>query len=182
MDTREQQNLPPSWAEAIMQQLTQNQQANSENMIAQAERILRLEELLTQQHTHEPTTEPVQEPTTEPVENPTETPPVRTDPLRRPRSRLPDPVLFAGNAHDWPTWRITMENKLAVDGEAIGDAQDQFVYVFSRLEKLAWKNTGTFVKQRRHEGDPDELLNYLEQIYGDPNAQARAARRLHHTR
>ncbi|KAJ5583166.1 retrotransposon gag protein [Penicillium sp. DV-2018c] len=72
-----------------------------------------------------------------------------------------------------------MENKLDVDGEAIGSPHDQFMYIFSRLEKLAWKNTGTFVKHRRSEGDPVEILEYLERIYGDPNAQARAARKLH---
>jgi hypothetical protein len=38
-----------------------------------------------------------------------------------------------------------MENKLCVDGPAIGSKQDQFVYVFSRLEELAWKKAGTYV-------------------------------------
>jgi hypothetical protein len=51
-----------------------------------------------------------------------------------------------------------MENKLSVDGEAIGTPQDQFMYVFSRLEKLAWKNSRTFVKLRRNTGNPQELL------------------------
>jgi hypothetical protein len=72
-----------------------------------------------------------------------------------------------------------MENKLAVNGEAIGSWQDQFMYVFSRLEKLAWKNTGTYVKHSRDTAGPDDLLAYLEGMYGDPNAQSRAARRLH---
>ena len=53
------------------------------------------------------------------------------------------------------------------------------MYVFSRLEKLAWKNTGTFAKHRRNDGGPEDILEYLENIYGDPNAQARAARKLH---
>ena len=75
-----------------------------------------------------------------------------------------------------------MENKLSVDGEAIGSPQDQFMYVFSRLEKLAWKNTGTFVKLRRNTGEPQALLGHLENIYGDPNIKARAARRLHQIR
>jgi hypothetical protein len=39
-----------------------------------------------------------------------------------------------------------MENKLAVDGEAIRSPQDQFTYVFSRLEKMALKNTNLFAK------------------------------------
>jgi hypothetical protein len=56
------------------------------------------------------------------------------------------------------------------------------VYVFSRLEKLAWKNAGTFVKLHREDSGPTDLLNYLENIYGDPNIRARAARRLHKMR
>jgi hypothetical protein len=98
------------------------------------------------------------------------------------RARLPDPALFAGNTTEWSSWRITIENKLSVDGLAIGNDQDQFAYIFSRLEKLAWKNTGTYVKLRRNDGTAKELLDHLEQIYGDPNSQARAARRLHQIR
>ena len=30
-----------------------------------------------------------------------------------------------------------MENKLVMDGEAIGSPRDQFAYVFFRLEKVA---------------------------------------------
>jgi hypothetical protein len=72
-----------------------------------------------------------------------------------------------------------MENKLAVDSEAIGSLQDQFAYVFSRLEKIALKNTNSFVKTQRNDREPRQLLDYLENIYGDPNIKARAARRLH---
>jgi hypothetical protein len=63
-----------------------------------------------------------------------------------------------------------MENKLAVDSEAIGSWQDQFMYVFLRLKKLAWKNTGTYVKHSQDTTGPDDLLAYLEGMYGDPNA------------
>ena len=63
-----------------------------------------------------------------------------------------------------------MENKLAVDGEAIGSRRDQLLYVFSRLEKLAWKNSATYVKHCQNEDGPEDLLNYLERIYGDLNA------------
>ena len=63
-----------------------------------------------------------------------------------------------------------MENKLAVDGDAIGSKTDQFIYIFSRLEKLAWKNTGTYVKHYRDTGTLEDLLEHLESIYSDPNA------------
>jgi hypothetical protein len=69
--------------------------------------------------------------------------------------------------------------KLSVDSEALGYPQENFMYVFSGLEKLTWKNTGTFLKPRRNTGEPQALLDYLEHIYGNPNIKARAARRLH---
>ncbi|KAJ5472143.1 retrotransposon gag protein [Penicillium diatomitis] len=144
--------------------------------VTQDERIRQLEDILARQSANLPTEGNVTETTTEPTLTPVES--ISTT-VRRPRSRLPDPPPFAGNVNDWGTWRITMENKLAVDGEAIGSKQDQFMYVFSRLEKLAWKNTGTYVKHSRDTAGPDDLLAYLEGIYGDPNAQSRAARRLH---
>ncbi|KAF7514782.1 hypothetical protein PCG10_004632, partial [Penicillium crustosum] len=130
---------------------------------AQGERIRRLEEMIAQQGISNQTDEITSETVTEQVRTATETPSSIGEPYRRPRARLPDPVLFAGS-------RITMENKLAVDGEAIGATHEQFMYVFSRLEKLAWKNTGTYVKHRRNDGTPEELLDYLEKIYGNLNA------------
>jgi hypothetical protein len=95
-------------------------------------------------------------PATEPMPEPQ-----RVENIPRPKARLPDPALFGGNTSNWSTWRVTIENKLSVDGEAIGTPQDQFMYVFSRLEKLAWKNSGTFMKLRQNTGNPQELLQYL---------------------
>jgi hypothetical protein len=186
MNSQDQQ-APPPWVQAMMQQIEEGQRVQREAMqqyaaaqeemqqraTAQDERIRQLEDMLVRQATSTSTQGNVTETTAEPSQTP------MTPTTRRPRARLPDPPLFAGNANDWPTWRITMENKLAVDGEAIGSRQDQFMYVFSRLEKLAWKNTGTYVKHSRDTAGPDDLLAYLEGMYGDPNAQSRAARRLH---
>lgn len=100
----------------------------------------------------------------------------------RPRARLPNPAMFSGTIADWPSWRITIENKLAVDGLAIGSSSDQCAYIYSRLEKLAWKNMTTFMRERRVNGTPNDMLEYMERIYGDPNMRARAARRLHQLR
>ncbi|KAJ5863529.1 retrotransposon gag protein [Penicillium soppii] len=181
MESQEQQQVP-QWAALMMQRLEQNQQAHDRAMEQQAERIRKLEGLVAQiivnnknngmdggEDRHRSATETPSEQTNE----------IQEEPHRLPRPRLPDPALFAGSVKDWPTWRITIENKLAIDGPAIGSRSAQFVYVFSRLEKLAWKNTGTFVKHRRDTAGPEDLIGYLETIYGDPNAQARAARRLH---
>jgi hypothetical protein len=43
---------------------------------------------------------------------------------------------------------------------------------------MALKNTNSFAKMQQNRV-PQQLLNYLENIYGDPNIKARAARRLH---
>jgi hypothetical protein len=50
--------------------------------------------------------------------------PQRIENIPRPKARLPDLVLFGGNIGDWSTWRVTMENELSMDGEAIGTPQD----------------------------------------------------------
>jgi hypothetical protein len=65
-----------------------------------------------------------------------------------------------------------MLNKLAIDRDAIGPLRNQFFYVFSRLEGLAARNSATFVDSRRDDlsVSPDTLLDYLERLYGDPNA------------
>jgi hypothetical protein len=176
MDSQDQQAAPP-WAQAMMQQIEESQLVQQQRATAQDERIRRLEDMLARQIASSPTEGNGTETTTEPTPILVET--ISTTAVRRPRPRLPDPPLYAGSVNDWSTWRITMENKLVVDGEAIGSRQDQFMYVFSRLEKLAWKNTATYVKHCRNEDGPEDLLNYLEKIYGDANAQARAARKLH---
>lgn len=182
---------PPGWAQTLLQQIAQTQAMQNEERerrnqqdIAQEERMRRLEAMIEQQASLTATTTTTNEGLATPARSATESAPEprRMEIVYRPKARLPDPKLFGGSTSDWPTWRISMENKLSVDGEAIGSPQDQFVYVFSRLEKLAWKNTGTFVKLRRNTGEPQALLDYLENIYGDPNIKARAARRLHQIR
>ena len=182
---------PPGWAQTLLQQLAQTQAMQNEERerhyqqeAAQEERIRRLEAMLERQASLATTTTATNEGQATPARSATESVPIppRTEIIHRPKPRLPDLKLFGGSTSDWPTWRISIENKLRVDGEAIGSPQDQFIYVFSRLEKLAWKNTGTFVKLRRDTGEPQALLDYLENIYGDPNIKARAARRLHQIR
>ena len=165
MDPQDQQQSPPPWVEDIMRRMMEDQQM-------QSERIRRLEEAVAGRFEAPTPTETTTEPTR------TATEPVVPE-EKRPRPRLPDPSPFGGNVTEWPTWRIIMENKLVVDGRAIGSRQDQFMYVFSRLEKLASKNAGTFTKHCRNDSGPESLLDYLERSYGDPNAQARAARKLH---
>jgi hypothetical protein len=182
---------PPTWAQTLLQQMAQTQAMQNEERerrtlhdAAQEERIRRLEAMLEQQvllTTPTTTTTITNEERTTPIRTESEivTETQRIEVIQRPRPRLPDPAMFAGSSSEWPSWRTVIENKLAVDGEAIGSSQDQFAYVFSRLEKMALKNTNSFVKMQQNNREPQQLLNYLENIYGDPNIKARAARRLH---
>ncbi len=98
---------------------------------------------------------------------------------RKPRPRIPDPVRFQGDRSEWLSWRTMMAAKLKVDHAAIGSLSDQFVYIYSRLEGNAWKNITTFVNTHADDGTPKSLISYLDRIYGDPNAQSRAARTLY---
>lgn len=172
----EESNSPPRWVQTLLQRIDERAHQQEQLVASQNERIQRMEELMAARNTPLFSTAESEIPP-EPV-----APATISEPVRRPRARLPDPAMYAGNVNDWSTWRITMENKLAVDGEAIGAPQDQFAYVFSRLEKVAWKNAGTFVRVHREHGTAEALLDYLEKMYGDPNARSRAARRLHQIR
>lgn len=102
----------------------------------------------------------------------------RSEPVRRPRPRLPDPPTFKGSRTDWPVFRMAIENKLLVDSEALGDDRACLLYVYSRLEGNASKNTVAFMQHRRQDGKAQDLILYLENIYGDPNLKRRATQRL----
>jgi hypothetical protein len=127
---------------------------------AQEERMRRLEAMLERQASLATTTTATNEGQATLARSATESVPIpqRTETIQRPRPRLPDPARFAGSSSEWLSWRTVMENKLAVDGEAIGSPQDQFAYVFSRLEKMALKNTNSFVKTQRNDREPDSFL------------------------
>jgi hypothetical protein len=73
---------------------------------------------------------------------------------------------------------MAIENKLLVDSEAIGDEQACLLYVYSRLEGNASKNTVAFMQHRRQDGKAQDLILYLENMYGDPNLKRRATQRL----
>ncbi|KAJ5085462.1 hypothetical protein N7532_010233 [Penicillium argentinense] len=97
----------------------------------------------------------------------------------RPRATLPNQPMFGGSTSEWPAWQMQMENKLRVDGICFTSPLDQCAYIYSRLEKMALKNTTTFMRERRTNGTPEDLLTYLNRIYGDPNVEARAIQRLY---
>jgi hypothetical protein len=59
---------------------------------------------------------------------------LRTRPSTKPRSSLPDPEKFNGQAHKFDTWLPLIKAKLRVDSEAISDPTAQFYYVYLNLE------------------------------------------------
>ena len=71
-------------------------------------------------------------------------------------------------------------NKLFVDGNAIGSHQDQMLYLFSRLTGTAASMAATKVQNLlvTGSGTGEHFLSYLDNIFGDPNKEARAQQRL----
>lgn len=88
--------------------------------------------------------------------------------------------MFTGERLEWPTWKVAIRNKLAVDALALGDDATHFSYVFSRLSSSAMRSVSTFVTTRLATGqaDPQDLLDYLEKMYGDLDLEARSVRNL----
>lgn len=104
-------------------------------------------------------------------------PPLATA-LRRPRARLGDVTPFTGKKTEYRGWRVEMAAKLATDGEAIGNGQDQCAYVFSRLREEARTMSTAYVETNQHGYAPDSFLSYLDSVYLDPNEAMRSAERL----
>lgn len=177
---------PPAWARLMIQQMAQAAANQEESARAQEERIQQLEELI---QTNVPARPTMAADTTHETHNRSleaneglDQSPVGTNPTRRPRARLPDPPTFKGIRTEWPVFRMSIENKLLLDADALGDEQACLLYVYSRLEGNASKNTVAFMRHRRADGTASDLIQYLENIYGDPNIKKRATQRLREIR
>ncbi|KAK4220780.1 hypothetical protein QBC38DRAFT_524797 [Podospora fimiseda] len=105
---------------------------------------------------------------------------ITTNTLRK-KPILPDPAKFNGSRLKFRAWYLDMKNKLSVDSPALGSPSDQFAYNrYSRLESTPQNMTIAFVERGGTDGshDPQQYLRYLNECYGDPNAQSRAIDRL----
>ncbi|KJZ68939.1 hypothetical protein HIM_08136 [Hirsutella minnesotensis 3608] len=98
----------------------------------------------------------------------------------RPRQVLPEPDRFSGRAKDWDAWALAMRAKLRVDGQAIGDENAQFYYVYSSLDRNIQSTVLAFVQRAEKQGQwsPTLLLDHLERIFDDPNKSKKAGQRL----
>ena len=101
---------------------------------------------------------------------------------RAPKTRqvLPETDRFTGRTKEWDTWSMTMRAKLRIDGEAIGDNEAQFFYVYSSLNAKVQALVLAFVRatQESREWQPLALIDYLGRIYNNLNKAKKAGQRL----
>lgn len=101
--------------------------------------------------------------------------------LSEPREKLPALKEFRGNRAIWDEWHLGAIHKLMRDGAAIGDAFDQFMYIYSRLEGEAAKMVSTTARalSETRTGEGGSFLDYLNTVFGDPNKKSRAQQQLY---
>src|SRR5271163_741324 len=113
----------------------------------------------------------------QPTRAPTPTP---TPGAARPKAILPNPPKFDGTRSEYEGWRSLIRDKVDIDGEAIGSARNQFIYVASRLEGKGLQLALTFITVNRDASNASatRLLEYLDNIFGDRHKAQRAVETL----
>lgn len=100
--------------------------------------------------------------------------------LTKKKPTLPNPQRFDGTRREFRAWLLEMRSKLHVDGPALGGSLDQFVYIYTRLDKTPQAMAAAYFEKGGLDGcsNPEEFLKYLTTCYGDPNIEQRALSRL----
>ena len=100
---------------------------------------------------------------------------------KRPKRQLPDPAKFDGTQSRYDTWLAQMELLMEVDGDAIGNAQAQFAYVYLRLESSPAALCLELLKHANltKEFDYRRILDQLDRHNGVENKVQRAKAKLH---
>src|SRR5271163_3788646 len=113
----------------------------------------------------------------QPTRAPTPTP---TPGAARPKAILPNPPKFDGTRSEYERWRSLIRDKVDIDGEAIGSARNQFIYVASRLEGKGLQLALTFITVNRDASDASatRMLDYMNSIFGDRHKAQRAVETL----
>jgi hypothetical protein len=94
------------------------------------------------------------------------------------RRPLKDPSPYAGDGASFQSWKHAMEYKLARDAIFIGDARDQWEYIWANLtsstqEKVrAFYNSGGGLEDNAYQ--PSHFMNYLTITFDDPHKRAQA--------
>ena len=190
----QQGNSPPQWLQAFQQQMIQSFNDQMNQMAQQMTQRIDAIDQRTQQPAAPPPPPAVALPTvpipadqTTTTSGPTEpipTPPsdhsdVPTQP-KRPKHTLKELSTFTGKRSEWPAWKDEAIGKLTTDAAAIGGPMEQFSYLRSCVGGNAARTILTFVQSKRATGTgtPQDLLVYMEDIYGDTNSEERANNRL----
>ncbi|EGZ76080.1 hypothetical protein NEUTE2DRAFT_146077 [Neurospora tetrasperma FGSC 2509] len=99
----------------------------------------------------------------------------------KPKAGLPDVEKFNGAAYTFETWLPSIQAKLRIDGDAIGNAEAQFWYLFSRLDGKIQALVMPQVQQASELQvfDPQDLLDQLNRIYDDPHKVQQAENALY---
>ncbi|KAJ9473800.1 hypothetical protein VN97_g13280 [Penicillium thymicola] len=92
---------------------------------------------------------------------------------KRPKSSLPDPEKFSGQAFKYDTWDAAIRAKLAIDGPAIGDSTAQFYYVYLNLASQVQAMVFPQLSSARDSGihDYNTILDSLRRVYDNPNKE-----------
>jgi hypothetical protein len=96
------------------------------------------------------------------------------EPRRKPL--LPELKIFEGERRNYRAWKLEAQAKLRTDGPLMGAPADCFSYIFSRLAQKVQTIVATYFGAGGSDGsyDPDDFFTYLDSIYIDQNASARA--------
>lgn len=114
-------------------------------------------------------------------EGPTAEPPRAEAPALYIRTRpLPDPAKFSGKRSDYAAWQQEMRDKLLLDQHLYPTAYEQWYLIGRCLEAGPKRVVETYYAQGGNGGrrDPHDLMDYLDSVYKDVNAAARAANAL----
>ena len=173
----QQGNSPPQWLQAFQQQMIQSFNDKMNQMAQQMTQRIDTIDQRTRQPAEPSVASPIptdQTTTTTRVTEPIPTPlsDAPTQP-KRPKHALKDLSTFTGKRSEWPAWKDEAIGKLTIDGAAIGGSMEQFSYLRSCIGGNAARTILTYVQSRRatRTSTPQDLLNYMEDIYGDNNAE-----------
>jgi hypothetical protein len=104
------------------------------------------------------------------------TPSISHEPKRS--TKLPDPLIFEGRDQDLDSWLSRMRNKLLANGDHYPTDSLQIAYTESRIggeaaRHIAPRLRATALNRFR---TAEEILDYLTQVYGDPDRRHTAQR------
>jgi hypothetical protein len=96
------------------------------------------------------------------------------------RKMLDFPAKFGGKTADFRSWRAAMKHKLSMDSDYIGEPQQHFYAIYTHLEGTAKDVVNVYYEEavRTNTWDVEGFWRYLENNFGDPGREARAARTL----